>query len=212
VKRSLAIIILIVLLAGMLAPAALAKAATPTPTPKPTLAEDLPFSGGSNSISGAIYDASGNEVGGAKVTLYYTAWVGTEYKARDPVGTSTNPQYSGDGISSTKGMYTYTGIPSGVYVLTAEKGGISVSEVIMVTGGTTTKNLFIQGYIDSKQSPTPIPTEGPTYRPPPTATAVPVNNTGDVVVEIVKILLMGIVALQFIVGVVIVAFQTGKGK
>jgi hypothetical protein len=201
-KRPLRALVLIFIVFLLIGGVALSKTVTPTPRPVAATPAPLPFSGGSNSISGNVYDASGNGIPNAKVTLYYTAWVGTEYKAKEPVNNIVNPQYTSDGQLSPAGLYVYTGIQSGVYVLTAEKGGISVSKVIMVTGGTTTENLFIQGYLENKATPTPAPSAGPTSAPTTRPADPQKTDLGALFFEVLKIGLMGIVGIQFIVSIV----------
>jgi hypothetical protein len=212
-KRSLllrpaVLIVLLLAVAPLIGPAV---AITSTPRPPASISPlPLPFSGGVNSISGTVFDASGHGIPNAKVTLYYSAWVGNDYKAKDMVKTddTDNPQYTSD-----SGLYVYTNIPSGVYVLTAEKGGIAVSKNVMVTGGTTTENLYIQGYIENKATPTPSVHASPpipTVKPTPVSSDTQEPDVGAVLIEVFKVLLMGVVGVQLVVSIVIIALQVGR--
>ena len=186
---------------------------TPTPGLNAMQLVPAPNTGGINSISGKVYDTNGVGIPNAKVTLYYTAWVG-EYKAKDPVNliNVTNPQYTSDGRLSPAGLYVYTSIPSGVYVLTAEKGGISVSKVIMVTGGSTMEDITISGYVENKITIAPSTTVAPvpTYAPPVDTGDDQGLDIGNILFQIFYAVLIGIVGLQFVLSVVIIALHVGR--
>ncbi len=172
-------------------------------------AEPLPFSGGTNTISGKVLDSSGNGIPGAKVTLYNAVWVPYDYKATDRVRIAglENPQQTSDGSVLPAGAYVFTGIPSGAYTLTAEKGGISISENIQVTGGATTKNLVISGYIENYSTPTPLPSKTPTGWPTAAPTGAPGPDFGAVLFEVFRALLMGVIGVQLVVSIVVIAMQ-----
>jgi hypothetical protein len=215
-KRSLAYfpaILIVLLLAGT----AVSITATPK-TAESISPTSLPFSGGISSISGTVFDAKGNGIPNAKVTLYYAVRVGNDYKAKDPVKKEgvTNPQLTGDGSESPAGLYVFAGIPSGSYMLTAEKGGISISQPIMVIGGTATENLYIQGYIETgatptprPPTPTPVPTRMPT--PAPSVTQEP-PDIGAIFIGVLRVMLMGVIGIQLVASVVIIAMQVGRQR
>ncbi len=217
-----AIVVALLLVAASLIGSSMAKTATPTFTLKPLATiSPLPvsFSGGMSTVTGNVSDGEGNGIPGAKVTLYYAVWIGNDYKAKDPVVLKgvTNPQYTGDGSTSPAGSFVFTNIPPAIYVLTAEKGGVSVSKNIMVTGGMARENLVIQQYIDD--TPTPVPsastpapslTAWPTIKPttaPPADAVGP--DVGAMLYEGFRIIMIGIVCLQLAVGVVAIAVQAG---
>ncbi len=190
---------------------------TPTPGPPAKVSpEPLPFSGGASSISGTVTDASGNGIPGAKVTIYYTVWIGHDYKAKDPVRIEgiTNPQLTGDGRVLPAGAFVFMNIPSGVYTLTAEKGGVSVSRNVMVTGGATTENLVIEGNIEDFFTPTPRPTTAPF--PTGWPTAGPTGTQGPDIVailhDVLKVFLMGIIGVQLVVSIVVIAMQVSRPR
>ncbi len=203
-------IVLLFLLAPLMGTAA---AKTPTPMPATSnSATSLPFSGGTTALSGTIFDDRGNGIANAKVTLYYTVWVGTDYKAKDPVKINDvlNPQYTGDGGTLPTGRYVYTNVPPGVYVLTAEKGGISVSKNIMVTGGTATENLVIAGYIEGHVTPTPVPSSVPSSKPSPAPSGTQGPDIGALLMDLLRFGLMGIVGVQLIASVFVIVIQAGR--
>lgn len=204
----LALLIILVLISPLLISMSFAKTATPIPTNSEPVypPQDM---GTIVNTTGIVYDASGNPIPNAKVTLYSVVYIDGELKAREP---ATSPQLTGDGVSAAIGQYLFTGVPSGRYMITAEKGGISISQVIY-TGGTAPNDIFIQGYVENGASPSPgtIVTEGPTYRPPPTATAhVPTQDIGTILSEIFRLSLMAIIGVQFIASIAIMALGFGK--
>ncbi|HTX44502.1 MAG TPA: hypothetical protein VMC61_07195, partial [Methanocella sp.] len=96
--------------------------------------------------------------------------------------------------------------------LTAEKGGISVSKNIMVTGGTTIVNPVIPGYIENYSTPTPLPTKTPTPtgRPSAAPDSSLEPDIGGILIDVLRVLLIGVVGVQLVVGVVIIALQVGQ--
>ncbi len=214
--RLLALLIVLVLICPLLIGTSFALTATLAPTNSEPVYPPPNIGTIANTAKGTVYDASGNPIPNAKVTLYNAVKVGKDYKAMEPVGTeSNNPQMTGDGSNGELGQYKYTNVLSGAYILTAEKNGILVSNVIYVTGGIATNDVFIQGYVENGSgSATPVVTvtEGPTYRPPPPSPTIssPADDIGTILGEIFRIALMAIVGVQFIASIAILAIGVGK--
>jgi hypothetical protein len=201
------IVVPVVLILILLLPIGPAASKTPTPNP-PTAMPWIPAAtiAGNNAISGIVYDANGKSIPDAKVTLYYTAWVGTEYKAKDIVKINNNPQFTSNGNMSLAGLYVYTGLPSGVYMITAEKDGISVSKFANVVSGTKTEDITIDGYVEN----TPTPAPRPTYKPTPVTSIVQNTDIGAIIFNVFKIALMCVVGLQLVLGIAIIALRVGR--
>lgn len=199
------IFISLFMIALVLGGMAIAKMETPTPVAQPETA------GGKNSISGTVYDARHNGIPGAKVTLYYTAFLVNDYKATDPVSLPDNPQLTSDGRRTPAGFYGFTGIPADVYIVTAEKDGIAYSEIIQVREGTKTADLTIPGYVDKGYT-----TPTPTVEPRPTAygelpsVGAPIIDLGAILMEALRLLGIGVIGLQLIVGIVVIALHIGR--
>jgi hypothetical protein len=185
------------------------QAASITPTPKPPTA--LPWVPaatvvGNNALSGTVHDSNGKGIPNAKVTLYYTAWAGTEYKAKDVAKINNNPQYTSNGGLSPAGLYVFTGLPQDVYMLTAEINGTSVSKFINVAGGTETEDITIPGYVG--ENATKIP--NPTYRPSPSTSNPPKTDLGKIFFDVLRIALIGVIGVQLVVSIVVITLHAGR--
>jgi hypothetical protein len=175
----------------------------------------LPFSGGANTISGKVLDSAGNGIPGARVTLYNAVWVPYEYKATDQVRLKgvKNPQVSGDGSALPVGEYEFTGVPSGAYIITAEIGDASAYESVQATGGSRRQDLVITGYIENYSTPTPQPSKPSVPTSPPVSPSGPQGpDAGAVFGDALRVMLMGVVGVQLIVSVVVIAMHVARQK
>lgn len=214
----LAILVLIAIACQPFADSAMAKSptptvrrvtATPSPTPEPSITGDM------STISGIVYDQSGNGVPNAKVTLYYAYYSENSYKPKGIVVTANdNPQTTSDVDSAAVGFYVFTGLTPGRYIIIAEKGGNSVSKDATTNGGTYTENLVFPHYVDLPVSGTPQPTglpgnatPIPTFRPSPVAGWLP--GISDVF-SVLRVLLMVAIVAQFMLAIAIMALRIGK--
>jgi len=177
-----------------------AECKTPTPAPQVVLSS-------MNSISGTVYDAGHNGVPMAKVTLYYTKWNGYEYVKGGVAKAKDNPQYTGDGSQSPAGFYSYTGIPTDVYVLAVEKDGVNVSRLINVKDGAITEDIVLDGYV-LKGTPSPLPSTA--YSPSQFPGFSGGYDAGAVLLSLLRVLLIGIISVQFILGVAILVWFTPR--
>ena len=84
---------------------------TPTPTTEVSTGPVSYFD-----INGTVYDSSGIAEANAVVTL----WQNNKKVSIDGV---TNPQFSGDGTTTSVGKYSFKNLPKATYMLTAEKNG-----------------------------------------------------------------------------------------
>lgn len=207
-------LLMLILMAA--SPLYVSAAVSAAPPSSPAIMADqvstIPYVASTYTVSGMAYDADGHPVPGAKVTLYDTSPI-DDTKATSQTNTrSSNPQLSGDGANSTMGYFEFIGIQSGVYMLTVEKGGISVPTIIWVKDGNVAENVTIAGYIENGVSTSARPTwtpQGPTYQSTPGASGTQ-QDIGSVFLGILKVLLMCIVGLQLIASIAILTLRVGR--
>lgn len=168
--------------------------------------------GAQNSVSGRVYDANHNAIPGAKVTLYYTKFLGTDYVAAEPVKMAGNPQYTSNGSTSLTGLYQFSGLVPDVYIVAVEKEGVAYSEKVLLREGTKTADLTLAGYIEKNYTATPKPTN----KPSPTSTIIFPSGDGSgtdmiaIISSAAKLALMALIGLQFLAGVVALVLRAGR--
>lgn len=145
------------------------------------------------SITGIVTSANNAAIPGATVTLWALE-SGVPAQAIVP----NNPQYTSNFSSTLPGAYVFTGVPPGLYNVTAQWGESWFYTQVNLTGGTATANIVIPQYIDvlSIKEPTPVPTPKTYYTyvpvrvssPLPQATAARSPGLGAIMAAIALLL------------------------
>jgi parallel beta-helix repeat protein len=94
-------------------------------------------------ISGIVYDTSGKGIPSATVKLYNCIFESNSWKALSLVTIPENPQLTANGVTAPAGMYTFTRVPSGQYMVVAEKDGNGYYAIVNIDEYAYTANIIV---------------------------------------------------------------------